>query len=69
MQYLALLILIECCTGNIFAADISRKVISLPLKENTLTEWQFHVPQTAAVTPTPPVPSLHNPFLGSLVLN
>jgi hypothetical protein len=42
--YPALLIRLESCNINICAADISQKVISLQLKEYTLTEWQFHVP-------------------------
>jgi hypothetical protein len=39
------LILLECCTINIYAADISLKVIPLQLKGYTPTEWQFHVAQ------------------------
>jgi hypothetical protein len=45
LGYPALLILLGSCTVNICAADISQKVISLQLKEYTLTEWQFHMPQ------------------------
>jgi hypothetical protein len=41
----ALLILLECCTINICAVDISQKVISLQLKGYALTEWQLHVAQ------------------------
>jgi hypothetical protein len=41
----ALLILLECCTINVWAADISWKVISLQLKGYTSMEWQFHVVQ------------------------
>jgi hypothetical protein len=35
----------ECYTINIYAADISLKVISLQLKGYTSTEYQFHVTQ------------------------
>jgi hypothetical protein len=40
-----LLILLECCTINVWAEDISWKVISLQLKGYTSMEWQFHVAQ------------------------
>jgi hypothetical protein len=45
LAYPALLIVLECCTINICAADISQKVISLQLKWYALIEWQFHVDQ------------------------
>jgi hypothetical protein len=63
----ALLILIECYTINICAADISWKVISLQLKEYTSTEWQFHVVQIVSQSlPQPPAPSLHTTLLDPL---
>jgi hypothetical protein len=41
LEYSALLILLECYTINICAADISQKMISLQLKGYALTEWQL----------------------------
>jgi hypothetical protein len=41
LGYPALLILLECCTINICAADISQKVILLQLKGYTSIEWQL----------------------------
>jgi hypothetical protein len=35
LQYPALFIMLECCTRNIFAAEISWKVISLQVKRYT----------------------------------
>jgi hypothetical protein len=41
LGYPAQLIVIESCSINICAADISQKVVSLQLKGYTLTEWQY----------------------------
>jgi hypothetical protein len=43
LGYPALLILLECCTVIICAAEISHKVISLQMKGYTLTDLLFHV--------------------------
>jgi hypothetical protein len=45
LGYVALLLLLQCCTINICAADVSRNVMSLQLKGYTSTEWQFCVAQ------------------------
>jgi hypothetical protein len=45
LAYPAVLILLECCTINFCAADISQEVISLHLQGYTLTDSQFHVAQ------------------------
>jgi hypothetical protein len=45
LGYTAFLILLECCTINICAADNTQKVISLLPKGYTSAEWAFHVAQ------------------------
>jgi hypothetical protein len=67
LEYPALLILLEFCIINIFAADISWKVILLQLKGHTPTEWQFHVAHSAPQSLLQrPIPSLHTSFLDPL---
>jgi hypothetical protein len=68
--YPAPLILLECCTINICAADVSRKMSSLQLKGYTSTEWQLPVAQILFHSHSHNLLSLHYiPFLGSLALS
>jgi hypothetical protein len=62
LGYHALLILLECCTINICAADISWKVILLQLKGYTRTEW-------LRFSPTTSYPFIMYPFLESLAFS
>jgi hypothetical protein len=59
----ALLILLESCTINICAADISQKVISLQLNRVAV---HCALDSAAESLPQPPYPSLHTPSLDPL---
>jgi hypothetical protein len=68
LKYAALLILIECCTVNICAADIFWKVISLYPKRYTSADSMW-LRFCFTVPPTTFCPFITDPFLGSLALS